>query len=234
MNRPHLTEMLDQVIENAKRYRTSLGFLSRGHRQSQHHQRGLWLCRRRRGHLDGRPAASARACAAAMRLGRYLRQQVRHHHQQPAPSPTCRRHRRRFLEAVSEDVVQSDQVGPIAARPIGGVLAPRHARNGIEAMNLAPRRRSGPSKVRGPAASSPSRPVRPGRRPAGERQADRRDRLRAERYAPRPCLSSRSSRPIAGAPALLRMPGPPTRAGRHHHAGWLRSFQPASSSVWCG
>ena len=135
MNRPHLTEMLDQVIDNAKRYRTSLGFLLAG-------IDNLGIINEAYGFevADEVIVAVARRIRSRMRggdgLGRYSGNKfgIIINKCDLADMPAAAQ---RFLEAVSEEVVPT-QVGPIAARiSIGGVLAPRHARNGVEAMNRA-------------------------------------------------------------------------------------------------
>ena len=135
MNRPHLTEMLDQVIDNAKRYRTSLGFLLAG-------IDNLGIINEAYGFevADEVIGAVARRIRSRMRagdgLGRYSGNKfgIIINKCDLADMPAAAQ---RFLEAVSEEVVPT-QVGPISARiSIGGVLAPRHARNGVEAVNRA-------------------------------------------------------------------------------------------------
>jgi diguanylate cyclase (GGDEF)-like protein len=135
MNRPHLAEMLDNVIENAKRYRSSVGFLIAGidNLGTINEAYGFAVA-------DEVISAIGKRIRSRMRagdgLGRFSGNKfgiiINNCNLSDMPAAA-----QRFLEAVGEDVIPT-QAGPIAARiSVGGVLAPRHARNGGEAMNRA-------------------------------------------------------------------------------------------------
>jgi diguanylate cyclase (GGDEF)-like protein len=135
MNRPHLGEMLDQVIENAKRYRTSVGFLIAG-------IDNLGIINDAYGFAiaDEVISAVARRIRSRMRggdgLGRFSGNKfgIIVNNCTPTDMPAAAQ---RFVEAVGEEVIPTS-AGPIAARlSVGGVLAPRYARNRAEAMNRA-------------------------------------------------------------------------------------------------
>jgi diguanylate cyclase (GGDEF)-like protein len=135
MNRSRLAEVLDTMIETAKRYRTTVAFLLAGidNLATINDAYGYEVA----DEVIGAVARRIRSCMrAGDGLGRFSGNKfgIIINKCDVAEVPVVAQ---RFIEVVGEEVAQTS-AGPIAVRiSVGGVLAPRHARNASDAMMAA-------------------------------------------------------------------------------------------------
>jgi hypothetical protein len=107
-----------------------------GDRQSQPHQRGLWLRRRRRGDCGG---GQTRALTIA-RQGpsrAHVRQQVRHPPQHLHAGRHADRRRPPARRHIRDEMFETSAGGVAATITIGGITAPRYGRNVREVLSRA-------------------------------------------------------------------------------------------------